>query len=709
MSFLEHTIIFDRPKQPVIPSADMKNLIIVESPAKAKTLEKFLGKGFMVRACGGHIRDLPAKKLGVDVDHDFEPSYVLIKGKSKIVKGLVDMAKSATKIFLAPDPDREGEAIAWHLSYLLKHKDKTKRIEFHEITKSAVEYAVKHPRKIDMKRVDAQQARRILDRLVGYKISPLLWRKVRKGLSAGRVQSVAVKLICERETAIKAFIPQEYWSIEAELSKNGKSFIAKYLSKDVVPNNASAQKITEECKTAEFIVSDIKKKEQRRNAPPPYITSTLQQEAARKLGYSARKTMTIAQQLYEGIDIKGEGHVGLITYMRTDSVRIAKEAIEAVRGYIGKTYGKEYVPEKPNFFRTKKSAQDAHEAIRPSFVAKDPNSVKDSLTPEQFKIYSLIWTRFVACQMVSAILDQTTIDIKASVHAFRATGSIVKFPGFTKLYTEAKEPKGEDDKESSLPEAAINDKLKLEDIVPKQHFTEPPPRYSEASLIKELEEKGIGRPSTYAPILSTIEDRGYVTREARVFTPTELGMTITGLLDKFFPQIMDYDFTAHMEDELDEIVEGKLGYLDVLKEFYAPFTKELEIANEKMEKIKKDIPTDETCPECGKPLVIRAGRFGQFMACSGFPQCKFTKTIRKSMGVNCPGEGCDGEILERRTRRGKIFYSCSNYPTCKVAFWDKPIAEYCPKCKNILVEKHSKDKTTVKCTNKACDYKRNKE
>ncbi|MBI5700322.1 type I DNA topoisomerase [Candidatus Saganbacteria bacterium] len=686
----------------------MKSLVIVESPAKAKTLEKFLGKNYSVLACGGHVMDLPGKKLGVDVEHDFKPSYVTIKGKSKIINSLKAAAKTAATIFLAPDPDREGEAIAWHLADILDSGKKIKRIEFHEITKEAVTEAVKNPRTIDMKRVDAQQARRILDRLVGYKISPLLWKKVRKGLSAGRVQSVAVKLIVEREKKIRAFIPQEYWSIEAYLNKKEASIVAKYLSKDAIPNQAEADKITNECKNASFAVSDVKKKEQKRNPSAPFITSTLQQEAARKLGYSARKTMTIAQQLYEGVDLQKEGHVGLITYMRTDSVRIANEALSSVREYIAKEFGKEFLPEKPNVFKTKKSAQDAHEAIRPSSAARNPQAIKDSLTPEQFKLYNLIWMRFVACQMNQAIVEQTSIDISAGSHAFRTTGSIIKFFGFMKLYEESKDEK-EDDKEAILPDLKVGDILILDKLDPKQHFTEPPPRYSEASLIKELEEKGIGRPSTYAPILYTIETRGYVTRESRIFKPTELGETISNLLEKHFPNIMDYEFTAHMEDELDEIVEGKLNYVDVLKEFYDPFAKDLERAYEKMETLKKDKPTDEKCPTCGQPVVIRNGRFGEFLACSGFPKCKFTKAITKSLGVSCTREGCSGEILVRRTRHGKVFYSCSNYPECKIAFWDRPIAEKCPKCSKILVEKALKNKIVIKCSDKACDYEREKE
>jgi DNA topoisomerase-1 len=689
------------------------NLVIVESPAKARTLEKFLGKDYEVMACGGHVMDLPQKRLGVDVEHDFTPTYMPIKGKTKIIKGLISAAGRAKKIFLAPDPDREGEAIAWHLSSLIGGDHKIKRIEFNEITKTAVESAVKHPRDLDMNRVDAQQARRILDRLVGYKISPLLWKKVRKGLSAGRVQSVAVRLVCEREAVILDFKSQEYWSITANLDKQGHPFAAKYNPKIIVPDKIGAEKIVQDCEKAEFIVKDIQKKDQKRHPSPPFITSTLQQEAARKLGYSAVKTMTIAQQLYEGVDIKGEGHVGLITYMRTDSVRIAKEALSDVRQYIEKTFGPKYLPEIPRFFKTKKSAQDAHEAIRPTGSKRDPKVLKDSLTPEQFKLYQLIWNRFVACQMAEALLEVTAVNIAAAAclpvgmaHLFRANGSVVRFPGFTVLYQETLDKAEEE--ERSLPELTPEEKLKLLKLEPKQHFTEPPPRYTEASLIKELEEKGIGRPSTYAPILGTIEGRGYVIREQRTLKPTELGMITNKLLTKHFPTILDFKFTAHMEDELDEIVEGKMKYTAVLSEFYEPFAKQLAEASVNMEKVKKEIQTEEKCPECGKPLVIRSGRFGDFIACSGFPKCKFTKPLIKSLGVKCTREGCDGEILIRRTRKGKVFYSCSNYPKCKVAFWDKPIAEKCPQCGKLLVEKVLKNKIVIKCSDKECGYQREK-
>ena len=688
-----------------------KNLVIVESPAKARTLEKFLGQGYRVSACGGHVRDLPTARLGVDIKDNFSPSYIIIKGKKKIITTLQKQAESSQVIYLAPDPDREGEAIAWHLKNLLDQEPKIKRIEFNEITREAVQRAIKHPREIDMKRVDAQQGRRILDRLVGYKLSPLLWKKVRKGLSAGRVQSIAVRLICEREKEVQQFKPQEYWSITAQLAKDqpeAKHFFAKFQSKEIVPDQASAQKIYDECKGASFVVRKITKKEQKRNPAPPFITSTLQQEASRRLGFSARKTMTIAQQLYEGVEIKDEGSVGLITYMRTDSVRIAQSAILEARSYIEKKFGRQFLPEKPRHYRTKKTAQDAHEAIRPTRAARDPDQLKDSLSVDQLKLYTLIWKRFIACQMAQAVVFKTSADISAASHAFRATGSTIKFNGFIELYTEAKEDReGQEtvpEQENILPELSEGEILKLLELSPKQHFTEPPPRYNEASLIRELEQKGIGRPSTYAPIIATIEDRHYVKREGRVFYPTELGETTNSLLVEHFPRIMDLQFTAHLEDELDDIVAGKIGYIDVLKEFYDGFAENLSRAYLEMKKVKKEIPTEEVCPDCGKKLVIRSGRYGDFYACNGFPKCRFTKPLIKSSGVKCPK--CGGEILERRSRRGKIFYGCSNYPSCKEAYWYKPSGELCPQCGSMLVFKELKSGTVIDCSSKTCSYKR---
>ena len=706
-----------------------KNLVIVESPAKARTLEKFLGKGFEVEACGGHVRDLPKKSLGVNIEKGFEPSYQIIKGKEKIIKGLQAAAAKAETVYLAPDPDREGEAIAWHLKILLGKNGKVKRIEFNEITKQAVTEAVKHPREIDLGRVNAQQARRILDRLVGYKLSPLLWKKVRKGLSAGRVQSVAVRLICEREAEIKKFKSQEYWDIHAKLS-NGSEFLARLAAKGgeplgvrpqekgkVISSVAEAEQIVKELKPADFIVKEVRKKEQNRYPAPPFITSTLQQDAARKLGFSPKKTMMLAQKLYEGEEVKGEGRVGLITYMRTDSVRIAQEAEGEVRKFILDSYGKPYLPSAPIRYKRKKQAQDAHEAIRPTSVMRTPEKVKESLPGDEFELYELIWKRFVACQMQKAVFDQTSVDISAGEYLFRATGSVLKFDGFLKLYEISEEEESESG--GSLPELKENEKLTLMELVPQQHFTEPPPRYTEAALVKELEQKGIGRPSTYAPILSTIQERGYAEKEGKALKPTEIGITTNGLLVKHFPRILDVKFTAGMEDELDAIVEGKMDWVAVLKEFYDPFKASLAEAEIKMEKVKKEIMTEEICPDCGsklviregryggfiacstypkckftknlpeeemkakaiqeicekcgKPMTLKRGRFGEFLACSGYPKCKNIKPILKKLGVKCPK--CAGELVERRTKKGRVFYGCSNYPNCDFATWQRPSSE----------------------------------
>ena len=704
--------------------------MIVESPAKARTLKKFLGKDFEIEACGGHVRDLPRKTLGVKIEKDFEPTYQIIKGKEKIIKGLKTAAQTAELVFLAPDPDREGEAIAWHLKALLGEDGKVKRIEFNEITKEAVTQAVKLPREIDMARVNAQQARRILARLVGYKISPLLWKKVRKGLSAGRVQSVAVRLICEREEQIKKFKAEEYWDILAQLSTREKEeFLAKLTAKGeealgvrpkekgrVISSETEAKKILKELEGARYRVTKIEKKEQKRHPSPPFITSTLQQEAARKLGFSAKRTMVLAQKLYEGIDLKGEGRIGLITYMRTDSVRLAEEAEKAVRKYIAEVFGKEYLPPQPQRYKKKKQAQDAHEAIRPTSVLRHPEKIKESLKPDELKLYDLIWKRFIACQMKSAVFDQTAVNIQANHYRFRATGSVLKFDGFIKVYLESEDEGEGEEKAGTLPLLKEGEELSLLSLSPEQHFTQPPPRYNEASLVKELEKRGIGRPSTYAPILSTVQERGYVEKEGKALKPTEIGITTNRLLVKHFPRIMDIKFTAHMEDDLDDIVAEKMEWAEALKEFYEPFAKALAEAEVKMEKVKKEIKTKELCPKCGKIMVIRQGRYGDFLACSGYPKCKFTKTlpeeeskalvgqekcekcgrpmtlkhsrygdflactgypkcknikpILKKIGAKCPK--CGGELVERRTRKGKLFYGCSNYPKCEFATWQKP-------------------------------------
>jgi DNA topoisomerase-1 len=716
-----------------------KKLVIVESPAKAQTLKKFLGKDFDVTASGGHVRDLPPKSLGVKVDQDFTPNYTILKGKEKIVKDLKAAAAKADVVFLAPDPDREGEAIAWHLKAILGQNKKIKRIEFHEITKDAVTNAVKHPREIDLARVNAQQARRILDRLVGYKLSPLLWKKVRKGLSAGRVQSVAVRLICEREDEINKFKAEEYWDILANLTTTqANTFDAKLVAKgekplgvrpsekgEVLGSKEQAEKIVNELKDASFVVSAVSKKEQLRHPAPPFITSTLQQEAARKLGFTAKRTMAVAQKLYEGVDLKDEGRHGLITYMRTDSVRIAKEAEEAVRDQIKKLFGANYLPDQPLKYKMKKQAQDAHEAIRPTSLLRHPDKIKADLKPDEFKLYDLIWKRFFACQMKPAVIDQTAVDIAAKDYRFRANGSIIKFDGFIKVYTESDDEEEEKKEgEAILPALSEGDKLTLNKLKPEQHFTQPPARYNEASLVKELEKRGIGRPSTYAPIMSTIQERGYVDKEGRALKPTEIGMTTNSLLVKHFPVILDIKFTAHLEDELDDIVEEKMDWLETLKEFYEPFSKALAEAEVKMEKVKKDEVTNEKCPNCGQPIVIRQGRYGNFMACSAYPKCKFTKPlpeeealaasagvcdkcgskmvmkhsrfgsflacsaypkcknikpILKKTGGTCPK--CGGEIVERRTRSRRLFYGCSNYPKCDYATWQRPGTEKNPPIK----------------------------
>lgn len=701
-----------------------KYLVIVESPAKAKTIEKFLGKDFGVLASMGHIRDLPKSTMAVDVENNFEPRYIVIKGKAPIIKQLKAAAKKSEKVYLAPDPDREGEAIAWHLEQLLEvEPENVKRIEFNEITKHAVQDALNHPRQIDLLRVNAQQARRILDRLVGYRISPLLWKNVRRGLSAGRVQSAAMRLICDREALINVFVKEEYWSIAVLFSTEKEELIQANLisradstdpdtkvgtSKLEIKNEEQATGIVQGLTDKAGTVKEVKKKERSKYPTAPFITSTLQQEASRKLGYNARKTMVIAQQLYEGVDLEGET-VGLITYMRTDSVRIADEALNSVRKLIGEKFGSELLPADSKFYKTKKSAQDAHEAIRPTDVFKEPNNIKNVLTPEQFKIYGLIWKRFVACQMKPALMDQTSIDITAGDYLLRATGSVIKFPGFMSVYLESEDEevdlKNGKPEENILPEVTEGQNLNNQKINPVQHFTQPPPRFTEASLVKTLEEQGIGRPSTYAPTISTIQYRGYVERQGKTLFPTDLGIKVNGQLVKHFPGIVDIHFTANVEDELDKIIEGTVEWTKVLKDFYFPFEEAVKKAEIEMENIKEpDVPTDQLCDKCGKPMVIKVGRFGQFLACSGFPDCKNTKTVKKVVaGVKCPK--CGGDMVEKMTRRRTLFYGCGNYPKCTFGSWDKPIAgENCPKCGAFMVEKKKKDQEPQKlCI--MCDIK----
>ena len=819
-----------------------KGLVIVESPAKAKTIQKYLGKGFTVEASLGHVKDLPKSTLGVDIDNEFDTEYIVIPGKEKVLNKLKKLAESADHIYLAPDPDREGEAIAAHLADELdtngskkkkkagkKDKDKDKdgnglriqRVTFNEITQRAVREAFEHPRQIDQNLVDAQQARRVLDRLVGYQVSPLLWDKVRRGLSAGRVQTVALRLIVEREREIKAFEKKEYWTIDAHLAAPkppafDARFVGKGEEKIEVGNGEDAEKIRAFVEKADWLVRSVDRKERRRNAAPPFTTSKLQQDSARKLRFSVKRTMMIAQRLYEGVELGEEGLVGLITYMRTDSTRVSNDALAEVREMVGKEYGPQYLPEQPNTFKSKKNAQEAHEAIRPTSVAHTPEAVKQYLKEDEFKVYKLIWQRFVASQIMPAVFDQTTVDIDAKQgndsYWFRVTGSVLKFDGFLKVYEESKEGKDEEDEElkHKLPALESGQKLILRELKPEQHFTEPPPRYNEASLVKELEERGIGRPSTYATILTTIQERQYVTKLGGKFAPTEIGLVVTDLLVDNFRDIFDVAYTARLEEELDEVEEGKEKWTDALAEFYKKFQKDLKYAEKHMENIKRmekptdekcercgsplvikwgkhgsfyacssyekdnpesctftkenpinlpdldsadvqettqeeycencgrvmvlkrgrfgqfmactgypdckttrrldqgkrvpDIPLDEPCPKCGRNLMIRHGRYGEFTACSGYPDCKFVK--QNFIGMKCPL--CkDGELVEKKARKGNTFYGCSNYPKCKFTAAHRPIEEKCPSCGHeFLVEKHLKAGPVIACPNKECDYER---
>ncbi|OXM84657.1 type I DNA topoisomerase [Paenibacillus rigui] len=684
------------------------SLVIVESPAKAKTIGKYLGSKFIVKASMGHIRDLPKSQIGVEIKKNFEPKYITIRGKGSVLKELKDARKKVKKVYLAADPDREGEAIAWHLAHYLELEEtEACRVVFNEITKQAVKDAFKTPRKINLDLVNAQQARRILDRLVGYKISPLLWKKVKKGLSAGRVQSVAVKLIYDRENEIKAFVPEEYWSITAKLLAGKTEFEAKFHSvngeKKELGNEQEVNEILSGIEKASYTVQEVKEKERQRNPSPPFITSSLQQEAARKLNFRASKTMSVAQQLYEGIDIGSEGTVGLITYMRTDSTRISPVAQEEAKEFILQKYGEAYYPETPRMYIKKAAnAQDAHEAIRPSSVLREPDQLKEHLSRDQLRLYKLIWERFVASQMSSAILDTMTVDITAGAAIFRAVGSKMKFPGFMKVYVEGNDD-GTTEEEKLLPPLKQGDTVQKKSIDPKQHFTQPPPRFTEARLVKALEEMGIGRPSTYAPTLETIQRRGYVAIEEKKFVPTELGELVIQQMIEFFPEILDVEFTAQMEEELDHVEEGKEDWVKVLDTFYQSFEKRLEVAEEEMEKIEiQDEVSDEICEKCGRHLVYKMGRFGKFLACSGFPDCRNTKPIVKDIGVTCPS--CkEGKIIERRSKKGRVFYGCDRYPECEFVSWDKPVAQPCPKCGSMLIEKRNKNGEFHQCVH--CDYK----
>jgi DNA topoisomerase-1 len=801
--------------------ASKKSLVIVESPAKATTINKYLGKDYVVKASLGHVKDLPKSKLGVDPDNDFQPIYEQIKGKEKVIKELKTAAKTAGRILLAADPDREGEAICQHLKEILEDENKSEiyRVLFNEITPKAIKYAVENPGRINQKVVDAQQARRILDRLVGYQISPLLWDKVRRGISAGRVQTVALRLIVEREREVLAFKPEEYWSITARLEGHQPppfdAKLAKIKGKTAeVRNQEEADHILKNLEDAAFNVESVVTKEKKRYPVPPFTTSKLQQEAARKLRFTVKKTMMLAQRLYEGIELGGEeGRIGLITYMRTDSARISDEAMEMVRSYVSDVYTGPYLPEKPVIYKSKKDAQDAHEAIRPTFVGRTPEDLKGFLSEDEFKLYRLIWTRFVASQMNPAVYDQTSVEILAKDYMFRASGRVQKFDGFLKVYEETKDEDvatPEDEEDITLPALTQGEALHSLGITPKQHFTEPPPRFTEASLVKALEEKGIGRPSTYATILTTIQDREYVQKDQGKFRPTELGTVVTDMLVRHFEDIFDVQYTARMEEELDEVEEGKLTWVEALDEFYKKFQKDLKKASKNMENLKtQEIPTDQVCEKCGSPMVqkwgqfgsflacsaypeckntkeiakeetpeakenagaeaepepcencgrpmaLKRGRFGQFLACTGYPECKTTRKIAsgggapkkpdvlldevcpqckeaklvikdgrfglftscsnypkckyikpKTIGVPCPKSGCGGELIERRSKRGKVFYGCSKYPDCDFVLWNKPVPEQCPSCgAPYLIEKTTKREGTIRyCNEEKCDYK----
>lgn len=688
-----------------------KSLVIVESPAKAKTIEKILGKNYKVKASTGHVRDLPKKGLGVEVRKNFAPKYEVLAEKKKVVEELKEAAKEAESVFLAPDPDREGEAIAWHLATILGEeapKDQNvQRIEFNEITKDAILRAIKEPRPIDMGRVNAQQARRVLDRLVGYKISPLLWYKVRRGLSAGRVQSVAVRMICDREEEVRAFVPKEYWSITANLQKSRSSFSAELAQingkKPEINNEAESNAILDSLKDAEYKVDKVTPKDQKRQPSPPYITSTLQQEASRRYGFTVKRTMALAQQLYEGIELGQEGPVGLITYMRTDSVRVASEAQDEAREYIAQRYGKEYAPREKRVYKTKKGAQDAHEAIRPTSVARSPEQMKAFLSTDQAKLYRLIWERFLASQMASTTLRVTSVEITANSMRFRCADTKVVFPGFQAVYTEVAEDEAAE-KPGKIPEMEVGDALKLKELVPKQHFTQPPPRYTEASLVKTLEEKGIGRPSTYAPTIATIQDRGYIEKEAKALKPTELGIQVNEQLVQHFPKIVDVSFTAEMENNLDSVETGEAEWQKIISQFYKPFQETLKAASKEMKPVA--IPSGEMCEVCGQPMLIKAGRFGEFLACSGYPECKTTKPLLKKLGVACKAEGCTGELIVKRSRTGKTFYACTRYPDCTFTSWDAPTDQSCPVCGNYMVIKRSMKtgRTFLRCSNQECKH-----
>jgi len=681
-----------------------KNLVIVESPAKAKTLKKFLGSTYKIEASVGHVRDLPKSELGINVDNDFEPKYITIRGKGEVLSKLRKEVKSADKIYLATDPDREGEAISWHLMTALKlDNKKAMRITFNEITKAAVKKSIKEARDIDMNLVDAQQARRGLDRIVGYKISPLLWKKVKRGLSAGRVQSVALKMICDRDEEIENFTPEEYWSLEVVLRAEKAKFIAKYNSNDnnkfELKTKEDADKVVNEISGATWVVRDIKKGSRIRRPSPPFTTSTLQQEASKILGYAAAKTMMVAQQLYEGVDIKGKGTLGLVTYIRTDSVRVADEAYESAKNTIHTMFGEEYAAVERHQFKTRSRTQDAHEAIRPSYVEYHPDSLKDSLSKEQFKLYKLIWERFIASQMASAEYNVISVKISAGSYTFRSSGSILKFKGYLAVYA-----KNEQDKETDvkMPEVVLEQELNLLETKPEQHFTQPPPRYTEASLVKTMEELGIGRPSTYASTILNIVQRRYVTKENKVFYSTELGEIVNSIMAQNFENIVDIEFTARLEENLDKVEDGDLEWKEILRGFYKQLNEKIIEAEERIGEIEiEDEETDIVCENCQRNMVIKFGRFGKFLACPGFPDCRNTKPYFEDAGVNCPM--CDGRVQIKKSRKGRKFYGCEHNPECQFMSWSRPTGESCPECGGFLVEKGTKNRK-VACLSDTCNY-----
>lgn len=688
---------------PPPPPKQDGRLVIVESPAKARTVGRFLGKGYVVRASVGHVRDLLRSSLSVDVENDFAPQYRVPNEKRQVVKELQEEVKKAAEVYLATDPDREGEAIAWHLMEAAKiSSSKARRVVFHEITREAIDEAFTHPGKINMHLVNAQQARRVLDRLVGYSLSPLLWRKVRGRLSAGRVQSVAVRLVVEREREIENFIPEEYWSIEAELAKREerrppRAFLAKLhriRGEEVnLKDEPATQAVVEELERSNYEVGSVKKGQRKRSPSPPFITSSMQQEASRRLGFTPSRTMRIAQQLYEGIDLGGNGAVGLITYMRTDSTNVAQQAQIEARQYIAQRYGEKFLPARPPVYKTRaRGAQEAHEAIRPTSVLREPEGIKEYLTRDQYRLYKLIWQRFVASQMEHALYDTVTVEVLAGPeggekpYLFRASGSTLRFPGFLAVYEEAKdEEAAEEEPTQQIPPLSVGEPLDLLRLIPQQHFTQPPPRYTEASLVRALEEYGIGRPSTYAPILATIQQRGYVQRDGKRLVPTETGFLVNDLLVENFPIIMDYGFTAQMEEHLDDIAAGRRKWVPVVREFYLPFKERLEEADRQIQRV--DLGPEEigrTCPECGRPLIIRWGRYGKFIGCKGFPECRYTEPWLEKVGVKCPQ--CGGDLVEKRTRKGRVGYGCANYPTCGFWVWKRPLPQPCPACGGLLTE-----------------------